>query len=135
MRICHPMEKKLVFLSPSHNQTSLDFCLQKIFSIRPHFFYSSLAFTSSTNKILEFSYSFQKDTLCRAKFLLTPTFPNTSLFQVFKLDFRVFNFSAKIKLKEPLKIKPHHQLFSNSLNPFSFNYIFSKRTAQDHSPI
>ena len=47
------------------------------------------------------------------------------LFHSFNIDFKAFNFAAKIKLEEPLKLSPSHHNFKRSLKPSTFSHIFS----------
>ena len=129
MSVSHLVEKKLVFLSPSFNHTSLDFCLQEISSRRTHFLKSSFAslltsisWTTSGRTISSLS---QNSTCFKATALLTSTFPKTFLFQSLNKGFKAFNFATKMKLADPLKLRPFHQACSLSLKPSSFNHIFS----------
>ena len=121
----------LVFMSPSFNQISLDFCLYDASLKRAHFQKSPLAnvlvSSSSWAKGPNLSLASQKPTWFKAFFLLmeSETFPNTSLLYTFELNFEAFNFASKMKLGVPLRLYPIHQPLNKSLKPSSFKHISS----------
>ena len=122
--------KKPVFLSPSFNQVSLDFCLQEVSSIKTQFLYSSKsrirASASSKDKGLTLSLESHNWIRERTSDFLIKTLPKTSLFHLFRSFLRDFNFSARQWLLVPATKYPVHHSLTSSLSPSDRSHIFSK---------
>ena len=123
--------KNLVFLSPSFNQSFLDFCLHKVSSIKTQFLYfsKSLIRASAFSKARGLTLFFESQNWIQEKALdfLAKTLPKTSLFHLLRSLLRAFNFSARQWLLDPTTEYPVHHAFISSLNPSYRSHIFLKR--------
>ena len=69
---------------------------------------------SSVDNILSSFTESQNTIYFKVDSFLAEAFPNTSLFQVFKVALSALSFSDRVKLKDPLNWKPIHQLLTKS---------------------